>query len=35
MYASTEPCATCAGAICWGHIGRHERWLKQAYDAAG
>lgn len=22
MYASTEPCAMCAGATCWGHIGR-------------
>ena len=22
LYASTEPCATCAGAIHWGNIGR-------------
>ncbi|MGH7264696.1 MAG: nucleoside deaminase [Candidatus Rokuibacteriota bacterium] len=22
IYASTEPCAMCAGAIYWGHIGR-------------
>ncbi len=22
MYASTEPCAMCAGATCWGKIGR-------------
>jgi tRNA(Arg) A34 adenosine deaminase TadA len=22
LYASTEPCAMCAGAICWGGVGR-------------
>ena len=30
MYASTEPCAMCAGATCWGHVGRVVYALAQA-----
>ena len=30
MYASTEPCAMCAGATCWGKIGRVVYALAQA-----
>ncbi|UUZ66414.1 nucleoside deaminase (plasmid) [Polaromonas sp. P1-6] len=37
MYASTEPCAMCAGATCWGKIGRVAYALAQVdlYDLVG
>jgi tRNA(Arg) A34 adenosine deaminase TadA len=37
LYASTEPCAMCAGAIHWSHIGRVVFALSEAdlYDIAG
>lgn len=37
LYASTEPCAMCAGAIHWGRIGRVVYALSEAdlYDIVG
>ncbi len=37
LYASTEPCPMCAGAIYWSHIGRVAYALSQArfYDEFG
>jgi tRNA(Arg) A34 adenosine deaminase TadA len=37
LYSSTEPCATCAGAIYWSHIGRVVYALSEIdfYDVIG